>query len=113
MKARVLLLLAVAACLCCLPAAHAGCRKRKAVVPESERFFNHQPVEKLPYESLPASFSWRNKDGINFLAPSWNQHIVSQQGNGVLPGEGQGSRRWPPDLFKLQKITGVSRLFAA
>ena len=59
---------------CILPAVLAGCKKRRAIVPESERFFNHQPLEALSYGELPAKFSWKEK---NLLAPSWNQHIVS------------------------------------
>jgi hypothetical protein len=62
---------------CCMHGTLASCNKRKAVVPESERFFNHQPLTALPYEQLPANFSWKDKDGVNWLAPSWNQHIVS------------------------------------
>lgn len=56
--------------------AWAGCKKRKAEVPENERFFNYQPREQLAYAQLPTSFSWRDKGGLNWLTPSWNQHIV-------------------------------------
>ena len=70
MAAVLLLALAV----CTLPV-EAGCKKRKANVPPSERYFNHQPLEQLPLSSLPKSFSWQNKDGRSWLAPSWNQHI--------------------------------------
>jgi hypothetical protein len=61
-----------------MPNVLAGCKKRKALVQESERYFNHQPLEQLPRNSLPQNFSWRDNRGINWLVPSWNQHIVSR-----------------------------------
>lgn len=66
---------------CAMPGALAACKKRKAVVHESERYFNHQPLEQLPLESLPTSFSWANKDGANWLVSSWNQHIPQYCGS--------------------------------
>jgi hypothetical protein len=60
--AAVLLLLFTAA-----PAAEAGCRKTRKVVPREEMFFNHQLASQNSLESLPKSWNWNDIDGRSML----------------------------------------------
>ncbi|GAB4814766.1 hypothetical protein N2152v2_001812 [Parachlorella kessleri] len=71
---------------CWVPSSLAGCKLRKADLAESEKYFNHQPLEQLPRDSLPANFSWRDNRGQNWLVPSWNQHIPVYCGSCWLHG---------------------------
>ncbi|KAI3425307.1 hypothetical protein D9Q98_009072 [Chlorella vulgaris] len=79
--AAVLLLLLTTA-----PAAEAGCRKTRKVVPREEMFFNHQLAPQNSLESLPKSWNWNDIDGRSMLTPSWNQHIPKYCGSCWLHG---------------------------
>ena len=58
----------------------AGCKKRRATnVQPHEWSLNAQPASGLLSASeLPESFSWLDVNGVNMVAPSWNQHIGEQ-----------------------------------
>lgn len=61
-----------------LDTALAGCKKRRAtnVLPhEWSLNVDKYEIEAMPQESLPTNFSWLDVDGVNMLAPSWNQHV--------------------------------------
>lgn len=54
-----------------------GCKRRKATnVKPEELSFGEQPNLGLDVSTLPKSYSWLDVNGVNMLAPSWNQHIV-------------------------------------
>lgn len=64
-----------------LAVADAGCKKRRAAnVLPNEWSLNASPpmTNAVTLESLPKAFTWLDVDGVNMVAPSWNQHIVSR-----------------------------------
>ncbi|KAL4539726.1 hypothetical protein Ndes2526A_g02745 [Nannochloris sp. 'desiccata'] len=58
----------------------AGCKKRRATnVQPHEWSLNAQaPSRLLTVNELPQNFSWLDVNGVNMVAPSWNQHIGEQ-----------------------------------
>lgn len=73
-----LLQLALVACAIAHQA-EAGCKKRRAPpMTDDEKAMWHRPLEqRLRATEMPANFSWLDVGGVNMVAPSWNQHIVS------------------------------------
>ena len=58
--------------------AEAGCKKRRATnVQPHEWSLNASPPSDrlLSVTEMPGNFSWLDVDGVNMVAPSWNQHI--------------------------------------
>ncbi|KAF8056242.1 cpz-1 [Scenedesmus sp. PABB004] len=62
-----------------LGATQGGRPSRLHLYPEAEHFYNHVPAP-VP-DSLPESFNWCGHDGVNYCAPSWNQHIPQYCGS--------------------------------
>lgn len=68
-----------------------------------DKHFNHQPLEQLPVESMPAAFTWCDLEGENHCTPSWNQHIPQYCGSCFL----HGTLSMIQDRLKIMKAGGM------
>ncbi|GBF97326.1 cathepsin Z [Raphidocelis subcapitata] len=98
-----LALLALLAALLAAPApAHAGCyrgRPRPTRL-RSELYMNHAPAKRLSLEEMPKEFTWSNNKGVNYLTPSWNQHIPQYCGSCWA----HGTLSMVQDRLKIRKL---------